>query len=68
MLAALAAGKIDLGADTTPRTSLPSPKEISITLNDKVKQYVSEAEQHFDELIGKHTLTVRLVIVSFSPH
>lgn len=65
MLASLLKGKIDLG-DGTAGKSLPTPKEIKFELNDKVKQYIADAEQNFDKLVGAHTLVVRFFFYFFS--
>ncbi|CCM04923.1 uncharacterized protein FIBRA_07120 [Fibroporia radiculosa] len=60
MLAALAAGKVDLGPARTPETGndLEAPKELMFVLDSKTQQYVKQAEAAFDELVGKHDMEV----------
>jgi len=58
MLASLLKGKIELG-DVTSGRSLPIPREIKFEINDKVKSYITNAEQNFDKLVGAHTLVVQ---------
>ncbi|KAF5374161.1 hypothetical protein D9615_008834 [Tricholomella constricta] len=57
MLASLARGKADLGAPVAD-TALPAPTELVFATDDKVRTLVKEAEQRFDELVGKHDLHV----------
>lgn len=57
MLAAIKHNKINHGPEQI-RPDLPAPKEIAFTLNDTVKTYISEAEVHFNELVGAHDMQV----------
>ena len=58
ILASLAGGKVDFGARNVRPEGLVQPKEIKFDLDDKAKAYIKEAEEHFDELVGKHELFV----------
>ncbi|KAI8391675.1 acyltransferase ChoActase/COT/CPT [Radiomyces spectabilis] len=49
--------KINHGSEQV-RSGLPAPQQLQFQVNDKVEKAVAEAEQHFDELIGKYDLTV----------
>ena len=60
MLASLSKGKIELGGGASGK-SLPTPREITFELNDKIKSYVADAEKNFDKLVGADTLVVRLI-------
>lgn len=55
MLASLAGNAIVHG---TSLRQLSSPKELRFELNPSVKQYVSQAEKNFDDLVSKHELLV----------
>lgn len=55
MLHSLAQNKVSHG--TSSRT-LPPPTLIPFTLDSSSKKFISEAETHFDELIGAHDLYV----------
>lgn len=55
MLHSLAQSKVSHG--TTSR-SLPAPTLLPFTLDSSSKKFISEAEAHFDELIGAHDLYV----------
>jgi len=57
ILGSLAHNKIDHGADK-PVRDLPTPAEITFQLDSVTKKYISEAETHFDELVGKHDMHV----------
>lgn len=57
MLSSLRFKKIDHGPETI-RESLPAPTELKFELDGTVKNYISEAEKHFDELVGAHDLHV----------
>jgi carnitine O-acetyltransferase len=59
MLSSLAAGKIDHGTSQNPRSSIPAPEELKFDLNDVMKKDIKVAEEHFDELVGKHDLYVQ---------
>jgi len=59
ILASLAANKIDHGSSTA-RSDLPTPQELPFELNEPTKQYITQAEKNFDELVGKHELLVRI--------
>lgn len=60
ILAALAAGKIDLGPARTAETGrdLEPPRELTFTLDAATKKYIADAEKNFDELVGSHELEV----------
>ncbi|GJJ15582.1 hypothetical protein Clacol_009860 [Clathrus columnatus] len=53
MLAFLKSNKIDHG---TSLRQLPPPRELKFELDSTVKQYISQAEKDFDELVNKHEL------------
>ena len=57
MIASLATKRVDFGSPEV-RGNLTPPKEIKFELDTKAKEYTKEAENHFDELIGKHELKV----------
>ncbi|KAG9035876.1 Carnitine O-acetyltransferase mitochondrial [Tulasnella sp. JGI-2019a] len=57
MLSSLRFNKIDHGSDSV-REGLAAPKELKFELNGPVKQYIADAEKHFDELVGAHELEV----------
>ncbi|KAG8982888.1 Carnitine O-acetyltransferase mitochondrial, partial [Tulasnella sp. 427] len=57
MLSSLRFKKIDHGPETV-RESLPPPAELKFELDGTVKKYISEAEKHFDDLVGAHDLHV----------
>ena len=59
MLASLAANKVNHGSDA-PRTGLTEPTELKFELDAKTKEYVANAEKHFDELVGQHDMQVCL--------
>ena len=56
VLAALDAGKIDMGSSN--RTDLPAPTRIQFQLNESVKQSITSALHDFQALIGKHDMEV----------
>ena len=56
VLASLAAGKVDLGAETG--ADLPAPTELAFTLDAKTRGLVADAEGHFDALVGQHDMEV----------
>ncbi|KAF8073434.1 acyltransferase ChoActase/COT/CPT [Lyophyllum atratum] len=60
MLATLARGKADLGEPKSENTGkeLPPPTELVFATDEKVKTLVKEAEQRFDELVGRHDMKV----------
>lgn len=51
----IASGKLESGQS---RSDIPAPKEISFVVNDEVKKYVSEAEEHYATLLGEHGMDV----------
>ncbi|KZT34375.1 acyltransferase ChoActase/COT/CPT [Sistotremastrum suecicum HHB10207 ss-3] len=55
MLHSLAQNKVSHG--TSSRT-LPAPVELKFTLDPSSQKFISEAEKHFDTLIGAHDLYV----------
>ncbi|KAG9046645.1 Carnitine O-acetyltransferase mitochondrial [Tulasnella sp. UAMH 9824] len=57
MLSSLRFNKIDHGPEAV-RKNLPSPTELKFELDGTVKNYIAEAEKHFDELVGAHDLHV----------
>ncbi|KAI0631989.1 acyltransferase ChoActase/COT/CPT [Trametes polyzona] len=57
ILASLAQGKVDLGSAPADAQIEP-PQELPFTLDARTRQYVHEAEQHFDALVGQHDMEV----------
>ena len=57
MLAYIAAGKLN-SEEAAPREDVPDPKEITLALDDRTKQFIHDAELHFDELVGQHDMEV----------
>lgn len=57
MLSSLHHNKIDHGADK-PVRDLPAPTEVTFKLDAATNKYISEAETHFDELVGQHDMHV----------
>ena len=64
-VAALAAGKVDLGPARTADTGkdLEAPTELPFVVDATTQQNVGKAEAAFDELVGKHDLHVRHVFL-----
>ncbi|KAI0755122.1 acyltransferase ChoActase/COT/CPT [Daedaleopsis nitida] len=60
ILAALAAGKIDLGPPRTAETGtdLAPPQELAFAFDAPTKQYIADAEKHFDALVGEHDMEI----------
>ncbi|KAI0333740.1 acyltransferase ChoActase/COT/CPT [Cubamyces sp. BRFM 1775] len=60
VLASLAHNKVDLGPARTPTTGtdLPAPQELSFTLDARTRQFVADAEAHFDALVAQHDMEV----------
>ncbi|KAI0763633.1 acyltransferase ChoActase/COT/CPT [Trametes elegans] len=60
VLASLAHGKVDLGPERTPSTGadLEPPTALPFVLDARTRQYVAEAEAHFDALVGQHDMEV----------
>ena len=58
MLAYTAAGNLESEATVAARDDIPEPKEIKLTLDNKTKEFIGEAERHFDDLVGQHDLEV----------
>ncbi|KAI8055789.1 acyltransferase ChoActase/COT/CPT [Syncephalis plumigaleata] len=53
----LAKNQVNHG-NLTANTSLPAPTRLDFELDDKVVQAISTAERNFDQLVGKHELSV----------
>ena len=58
MVSSVARGTVDHGSPT-PRPNLPTPESIPFSLDGPSTKYITEAVQHYDELIGAHDLHVR---------
>lgn len=57
ILSNAARGTYDKGSPDV-RPLLPAPEELKFQLDETSRKYISEAEKHFDELIGAHDLHV----------
>lgn len=57
ILSSLRFNKVDHGPETV-RGNIPSPAELKFELDGTVKNYIAEAEKHFDDLVGAHDLHV----------
>ncbi|KAM5533620.1 hypothetical protein V8D89_012733 [Ganoderma adspersum] len=57
ILAALAAGKVDL-SPAPAGAALEPPQELPFTLNGKTREYIAQAEKNFDALVGQHDMEV----------
>ena len=57
ILAALAAGKVDL-SPAPASAALEPPQELTFTLDGKTREYIAQAEKNFDTLVGQHDMEV----------
>ncbi|KDN35644.1 putative carnitine O-acetyltransferase mitochondrial precursor [Tilletiaria anomala UBC 951] len=58
ILAAVDAGKIDMGTSARSAAELPAPTRITFQLNDGVRRAISRALHDFSALLAKHDLEV----------
>lgn len=57
ILAALAAGKVDL-SPAPAGAALEPPRELTFTLDGASRAHVAQAEKNFDALVGQHDMEV----------